>query len=122
MVGVGVNVAQRADDFPPELRATATSLAIDGRAVHREPLAAAILNELEPAWDEHQVDPRPALAAWRARARFWGRPITVRTPAGEMTGVAQALGDDGALVLRAADGGERRVLAGDVLHAGPAAP
>jgi BirA family biotin operon repressor/biotin-[acetyl-CoA-carboxylase] ligase len=118
VAGVGVNVAQRPEDFPVELRDTATSLAIEGHVLERERVAAAILNALEPLWDElEQGDPSAALDAWRARARFWGRTITVRTPGGEITGVATALAADGALVLRSEHGGERRVLAGDVLPA-----
>lgn len=118
VAGIGVNVSQAADDFPAALRGAATSLVLEGHALERERVAAAILNALEPLWDEHQEgDRRQALDAWRGRARFWGRTVTVRTPAGVITGVASGLGDDGALVLRADHGGEVRVLAGDVLPA-----
>jgi hypothetical protein len=38
----------------------------------------------------------------------------VRTPAGEVEGIAQRLDADGGLVLRTIDGGETTVLAGDL--------
>ena len=41
----------------------------------------------------------------------------MREAAGELTGVAQRLDDDGALVLRLESGVERRVVAGDLLVA-----
>jgi len=120
VVGVGVNVSQSAADFPPELREAATSLQLAGHAaLDREAVAAAFLNTLEPLWTEHQEgDAIAALDAWRARARFWGRAVSVRTPFGTLAGEALALADDGALVLRTAAGEDVRVLAGDVSIAG----
>ena len=115
VIGTGVNVTQGEGDFPPELRAQATSLALAGHDLDREHLAAAFLNALEPRWDEHRAgDGRAALDAWRARARFWGGPVSVRTPSGIVAGTAIALADDGALIVRDATGADVRVLAGDV--------
>jgi hypothetical protein len=42
----------------------------------------------------------------------------VRTPAGEVEGIAQRLDADGGLVLRTASGVETTVLAGDLQPAG----
>ncbi len=114
VVGAGVNVAERREDFPPELSGRVTSLALEGVSATREAVAARFLTALEKAWDEHQErDPRTALDAWRARAR-WGVPVTVHAPHGVVTGVTDALDDDGALVVRLADGTRTRVVAGDV--------
>ena len=115
VVGVGVNVAQAADEFPPELAASATSLALEGVRISRERVAAALLNRLEPLWDEHAEGGREAvLERWRARADFWGRSVTVRTPSGTLTGIARSLDDDGGLVITLPGGGETTVLAGDL--------
>ena len=115
VMGVGVNVSQRALDFPAELRDGATSLALAGHELDREILAAAFLSSLEPMWDEHQEgDAGVALEAWRARARFWGQPVTVRAPGGMLHGNAMSLAEDGALIVRTANGEDVRVLAGDV--------
>ena len=119
VVGVGVNVAQEAGDFPPEIAETATSLALAGVATDRESVAAAFLDALEPLWTELQVGRRAALlAAWSARADFGGRTVTVRAPAGVLRGVARALDPGGALVLVLEDGTETVALAGD-LEAAP---
>lgn len=115
VVGIGIDVRQRREDFPPELRDTATSLALLGVDVPVEVAAAEVLDALEPVWDEAQEGDRDAvLEAWSARAAFWGGPVTVRTPTGPLTGVAQRLDADGALVLRLESGVETTVLAGDL--------
>ena len=118
VIGIGMNVRQARDEFPPELRDTATSLALEGAAAGLEDAAAAVLSALEPLWDELQEGDRAAvLAAWSAQAP-WGGWLRVRTPAGDVEGMAQRLDADGGLVLRTASGAETTVLAGDV---GPAA-
>ena len=124
VVGVGVNVAQVAADFPAEIAGTATSLALAGLSADREGVAAAILDALEPRWEGLQQGMRDALLeAWSARADFWGAAVAVRTPAGEVRGVARALDPDGALVLVLEDGSEFAVRAGDLdLSPGEAHP
>ncbi len=115
VVGVGMNVRHAAADFPAELRETATSLAIAGADVALEDAAAEVLNAFEPLWEALQRGERAAvLDAWSERAAFWGEPVTVRTPAGPVTGVAQRLDPGGGLVLRLEGGAETTVLAGDV--------
>jgi BirA family biotin operon repressor/biotin-[acetyl-CoA-carboxylase] ligase len=121
VVGVGINVALEADDFPADLRDLATSLVMEGHRVRREEVAAELLNALEPLWTEHQQGDRAAvLDAWCRRADFWGEPVTLRTPTGPLSGVACSLDEHGALVLRLEGGGETAVLAGDLDLAGPA--
>lgn len=115
VVGTGVNVRHAAEDFPPELRASATSLAIEGANASLEDAAALVLNAFEPLWDELQEgDPAAVIAAWSALAAFWGEPVTVRTPSGPVSGVAQRLDEEGGLVLRLESGAETTVVAGDL--------
>ncbi|MCC6350808.1 MAG: biotin--[acetyl-CoA-carboxylase] ligase [Candidatus Eisenbacteria bacterium] len=122
VVGVGVNVRQRAGDFPPELRGTATSFALEGSDASVEAVAARVADEFEPLWTTLQEGDRSeVLDAWSERAAFWGETVTVNAPGGAITGVAQRLDCDGALVLRLESGVEAVVVAGDVEPAGPAA-
>jgi BirA family biotin operon repressor/biotin-[acetyl-CoA-carboxylase] ligase len=115
VVGVGINVGQALRDFPPEIAASASSLALAGVAADRETVAAEFLNALEPLWEDLDGgSPGTWLEAWSARARFWGRPVVVRTPAGEVRGIARALRPDGALRITGPDGAETAVLAGDL--------
>ena len=115
VIGIGLNVRQVREDFPPELRDLATSLAIEGGGASLEDAAAACLTALEPLWNELQEGDRAAvLAAWSALAPHWGGWLRVRTPAGDVEGIAQRLDADGGLVLRTADGVETTVFAGDL--------
>ena len=115
VIGVGMNVRQAREEFSPALRDVATSLALEGSDASLEDAAAECLNALEPLWDEMQEGDRAAvLAAWSALAPHWGAWLRVRTPAGEVEGIAQRLDVDGGLVLRTVDGRDATVLAGDV--------
>jgi BirA family biotin operon repressor/biotin-[acetyl-CoA-carboxylase] ligase len=115
VIGAGVNVGEEAADLPEPLAGSATSLAIEGCATSREAVAAEFLNALEPLWSElEEGDPAALLAAWRERASFWGRTVRVRTPAGDVTGVARGLSGGGGLVLDCEGRGEVTVLAGDL--------
>ena len=122
VIGIGVNVSQRADDFPDGLAATATSLALEGVTTTREAVAAAFLNALEPLWRSHsEEDGGDVVERWSRRADFWGQPVSVHTPSGELTGVARALDPDGGLVITLASGIETTVLAGDLELGAPGA-
>lgn len=119
VVGLGVNVLQRAADFPPELRATATSLAESGIESSREAVAAEVCGAFERRLVQLRAgDCAGVLAAWSARAAFWGEPVRVRAPGGDVSGVAQRLDDTGALVLRLESGVEWTAVAGDLLPGG----
>ncbi len=119
VIGLGLNVRTRVEEFAPELRETATSLALAGIDAAVEDVAAEFLNALEPRWDALQEGDRATiLEAWSARGAHWGQVVTVHAPDGPRTGVALRLDPDGALVLRLESGVESRVLAGDLADAG----
>jgi len=115
VIGLGVNVSGSDRDFPPDLAGSATTLEGAGFEVRREALAAEFLNALEPLAEAlAERGARPGLDAWQERARFFGRPVEARTPAGVVRGIARRLDDDGALVVRLESGAESRVVAGDL--------
>jgi BirA family biotin operon repressor/biotin-[acetyl-CoA-carboxylase] ligase len=115
VIGVGLNVRHRRDEFPAELRDTATSLALEGATAGVEDAAGEFLSQLEPLWEEFQAGERAALLAeWSRWCGHWGEWLVARTPAGPVEGIAQRLDGGGGLVLRTATGVETTVLAGDV--------
>ena len=114
VIGVGVNVGEARADLAGPLADSATSLAIEGAAATREQVAAEFLNAFEPLWGElEEGDPAAVLAAWRERATFWGRAVRVRTPAGDVSGVATGLDPGGGLVIERS-GETVTVVAGDL--------
>jgi BirA family transcriptional regulator, biotin operon repressor / biotin---[acetyl-CoA-carboxylase] ligase len=59
VLGIGVNVNQTADELPTETVKPPTSLRVElGREVERAPLLAAVLRELERAYDAWSYRPR----------------------------------------------------------------
>jgi BirA family transcriptional regulator, biotin operon repressor / biotin---[acetyl-CoA-carboxylase] ligase len=57
VVGIGINVNQSVEDFPPELQSRAISLAMAlGRPVHRQKLAATMLRTFDRTYRERFMD------------------------------------------------------------------
>ena len=110
VLGIGLNVTTAEDEFPEELRATATSLRIEvGEPRPRE----RVLAELLQALDRRLSDSAKAvLEAWRARDALLGR--TVSWQGGE--GTAAGIDDEGALLVETADG--RVALDAGEVHVG----
>jgi len=112
VLGIGINVHQRRDDLPPELRDRAISLAIAGHPLDRLALLARLTRELDRL--EDTAERGAVLDEWRRRSTFLGKAVEVR--AGErapLRGIATAIADDGALLVRTSSGTER-VVAGEV--------
>ena len=109
VLGIGINVALRRDDFPPELRDTAATLGLEPAAV---PATLAALLEALERWLERSGE--AVLDAVRERDALRGRRIT--WSAGE--GIADGIDPEGRLVVRAGDGSRVTLDAGEV-HLGP---
>ena len=98
VLGVGLNVATERDEFPADLRDSATSLRAAGAAVG-SPRDA--LDELVPVLDAWLEAPADAvLSEWRARDALRGRRIAWN--GGE--GVAAGVDDEGSLIVETGDG------------------
>ncbi|MGY2735658.1 biotin--[acetyl-CoA-carboxylase] ligase [Sphingomonas sp. UYP23] len=112
IVGIGVNLAHHPDDTDR----LATSLADHGAtpdpADFAETLAEAFARWLA-IWRGQGL--APIRARWLERAHPIGTALTARLPDGQaIDGLFGGLDDDGALILRLADGGSRVIHAGDV--------
>lgn len=123
VLGIGVNVAQTAAELPVP---SATSLVAAGaRGVDRTSVLVGVVREvtgLLARWREHDGDVAAAGLDREVAAacRTLGAAVRATLPDGsEVRGTAVRLTADGALVLRAPDGAERLLLAGDVRHVRP---
>jgi len=139
IVGVGVNVHQRADQLPPgatsvALLASRTSSETDAAGpahvtesgtLHvgkptRAALAAAILS----AADRHYLDllaGADLVPRWARRLGTLGREVQAHTASGTVNGRAVRVTGEGALVLLTDDGREHVLRAGDVSLTGDVA-
>ncbi|RLC66369.1 MAG: biotin--[acetyl-CoA-carboxylase] ligase, partial [Chloroflexi bacterium] len=93
---------------------SATSiLAESGRRVDRAVLLATILTGVEDRYTRLQAGESPH-AEWASRLVTLGRHVEASVSGETLSGVAEAVDEDGALLLRLADGTQRRLMAADV--------
>jgi len=116
ILGIGVDVNLNAGEFTPELRKMATSLKIEsGRAISRAELATAALRELDADYARICEGSFTRLAdEWRAHCLTIGRRVTIQIGQRRIRGCAEALDDEGALLVRTEHGHLEHVLGGDV--------
>lgn len=113
VIGMGVNLAPM--DYAEAPNAIDLVTAGAARRLDVREAAANLLGHLDVwlrRWMAEGFD--PIRTAWRARARDLGRQVAARLPNETVHGRALDLAPDGALVLELADGGQRRIAAGDV--------
>jgi BirA family biotin operon repressor/biotin-[acetyl-CoA-carboxylase] ligase len=105
VLGIGVNVAVRVGDLPPELHETAASLERPASELE------STLRELLAALERRLAEPTDSmLAAWRARDALRGREIAWGAGQGRAEGIDGA----GRLVVALGDGGRTALDAGEV--------
>jgi BirA family biotin operon repressor/biotin-[acetyl-CoA-carboxylase] ligase len=105
VLGIGLNVALRVEDLPPELHATAGTLGLEPSAV--EDVLAALTSALARRLDE----PAEALlAAYRERDALRGREVRWARGVGTAAGIDAA----GRLVVELEEGGCTALDAGEV--------
>ncbi len=114
VVGIGVNVAVPARDFPPELRETAVSLTtLTGSHVSMGKLADAIVrNIIEIAATSDGTMPPGTIAEIRARDILLGR--RVRASSGSVVGIGRGIDARGGLIVEDSHGIRASVTNGSV--------
>jgi BirA family biotin operon repressor/biotin-[acetyl-CoA-carboxylase] ligase len=122
ILGIGINVGQRPEDFPEELRSTAISIKSyiqDKRKgkvnFKRNHLIKALLFELERIYDMI-INGRNAeiIEEWKKYSITLGREVRISSRDGEYTGMAVNITDGGSLVVECSDGTTREVFSGEV--------
>ena len=123
VIGIGLNVTTRPEELPATTGLPATSLqAVGATATDRDPLLRSLLRGIAQwysGWRDSGGDAEMCglLAAYQRGCSTIGREVRVLLPNGAgLAGVVTTVDGDGRLTLLTADGTERRVSAGDVLH------
>ena len=116
VLGIGIDVNVPAEAFPESIRTVATSLAAEaGHPIDRPALATQVLAELDHlyarlnAGDFHEVGDE-----WMRRCSTLGQHVTIHMGSRAVAGRAEALDEDGALLVRTEHGVLERIVGGDV--------
>jgi BirA family transcriptional regulator, biotin operon repressor / biotin---[acetyl-CoA-carboxylase] ligase len=105
VLGVGLNVALRIEDLPPELHDTAGTLGLEPADV--EPTLERLIAALERTL---ALDEATLLEAYRARDALRGREVSWATGHGRAAGID----GEGRLVVELPEGGRTALSAGEV--------
>jgi BirA family biotin operon repressor/biotin-[acetyl-CoA-carboxylase] ligase len=116
VIGIGINANSDRNDFPPDLRYTATSLKIEtSREQPRKTLIAGILNEMS-CWYDTLIggERRLLLDEWRHLTSTLRKTVTVTTGDEVLTGTAEDIDANGMLLLKLPSGEIRTIHTGDL--------
>ena len=116
VLGIGVNLNMRTEQFPGDLRYPATSLAIaSGKTVSRLDFTRSLLRELDALYQIYlEQGSAPIFSAWTELCDLTGKAVQVDCNDDLIEGIMDGLGDDGALLVRTPDGKVESIYAGDV--------
>ena len=116
VLGIGININMKQDQFPADLRTPATSLALEsGHEISRLDVTRRLLTALDSFYDAYLANGYdPIREEWLSRCTMSGREIRVTFQNEEREGMMMGIDEDGALLLRLHDGRVERILAGDV--------
>jgi BirA family biotin operon repressor/biotin-[acetyl-CoA-carboxylase] ligase len=116
VLGIGIDVNLEAEEIPAELKPVVTSLSLEsGRKLDRAALAVSILRELDSAYfrlrtgDFHEVGDE-----WMRRCGTLGKRVSIQMGGRSIIGSAEAIDEDGALLVRTIHGRLERIVGGDV--------
>lgn len=115
VVGIGVNCCQSPNDFPPELSATATSVAmVTGKQPSRERITASMLDALYRMDGELFSRKDAIMAGYRRDCITIGQEISIIKGDCVRHGLALDVNDDGALIVEFSPGHREAVSSGEV--------
>lgn len=116
VLGIGIDVNQTASEFPADLRGIATSLKLaTGKNVSRPDLAEAVLRNLDHEYARILAGNFAAVAEeWASHCSTLGKQATIDMGTRRVRGRAEALDENGALLLRTEHGRIERIIGGEV--------
>ena len=115
VVGIGINCCQTLDDFPPDIRQIATSMALaSGKGVDRSKLTAALIVALSHISDKLLTGRREIMDTYRKDCITTGQRISVVRGDSVRHGLALSVDDLGALLVAFDEGTTEAVNAGEV--------
>ena len=115
VTGAGINANQ--DEFPEDIKETATSLLLEGgRPVRRSELIAAVMRRYEEAYETFMEtgDLSGLQERYNELLVNRGRAVRVLEPQGEYSAQAKGINSQGELIVSTPEGEEKHIFAGEV--------
>lgn len=119
IIGIGINANHLAEQFPKDLKNTATSLRIvNGSPIDRLTIIRSLLMNLDREYQTYLTEgKRSVIERWRLNTDLFGKKVSVNRGSNVITGTAMNLNESGWLVLRRDNGHEELFDSGEVtLH------
>lgn len=115
IVGIGINANHAPEDFPPDIRDIATSLAMElDRPVPRGQLCACIINALEDMYGAWLTGGGDYRQRYRQSCLTLGRPVRLLRGNCTEEAFAEDIDSDFGLIVRHPDGQRETVSSGEV--------
>ncbi|MFE8702211.1 biotin--[acetyl-CoA-carboxylase] ligase [Cytobacillus sp. FJAT-54145] len=116
IIGIGINVNQKREEYPDELKDIATSLSIEsGEQINRSVLIRGIFNRLEHLYEIYLENGfYPIKLLWESYAISIGKTITARTLNHTIRGKALGITEDGVLQIEDEEGKIHSVYSADI--------
>jgi BirA family biotin operon repressor/biotin-[acetyl-CoA-carboxylase] ligase len=115
IVGIGINCSQQESDFSEDIRSFAGSLTMAaGKPIDRCTVAVELIRALKRMDDVLLTEKEALMARYRADCITVGRFVSLLRADTVRYGQALCVDDDGALVVRFADGSTEAVQSGEV--------
>lgn len=117
IIGFGINVRHRHEDFPPELAEKATSLLlITEKDWEHHALLQTICARFEKLYRLLVTDGfSPIKTLWESYCGSLGKTITAQTLTGTYTGEVLGIDHEGVLLIKLADGRIERLYSADII-------
>lgn len=115
VVGVGINVNHKSEDFQEDIRTIATSLSLElGREVDRTRLAAEVIRALDRMYAHFPQAKDIYLEQYRTNCLTVGQPVRLVTPASSRDAFATGIDEEFRLLVEYPDGSTEAVSTGEV--------
>lgn len=116
ILGIGINVNHKKDEFPEEFREQATSLRIESDSrIDRADFLAAVIRQLENNYKKMKLNGfKDIIEQWKNRCPQLGKKVVIIQDDAKYEGIFEDLNNEGCLLLRTKAGEIKKIVAGDI--------
>lgn len=118
IMGIGININNRKEQFPDEICLSSTSLKIEsGKDIVREKFLSSLLSHLEKNYAGFlEEDNENILKFWRENNETLGKKVTAYRGARVVSGLAKDIDENGNLLIQLDNGNVEKVSSGEIKY------